>query len=143
MPKLNFFYAGIFGQMTVGALSGLNMSDPCRRMPRRARTIGQSVIVSAPLISLMFILGTSTVLVQHLASNNARPSTLIGPIPQTMRIAFGAVSWVAPCAIALVIARAIASASLIFTASEAAMAAGWDGVVPDGLRSCIPCGRRR
>jgi amino acid transporter len=112
MPKLDFYTLAIYGQMTVGALSGFEyvaiLAGECRSA---ARTVGQSVMISAPVISLMFILGTSSVL----AFNQGAAINVIGPIPQTMRIAFGTVSWIAPFAIGLVIARAIASASLIFT----------------------------
>ena len=72
--------------MTVGALSGFEyvaiLAGECRSA---ARTIGQSVMISAPVICLMFILGTSSVL----AFVGGQPINVIGPIPQTMRAAFG------------------------------------------------------
>ena len=72
--------------MTVGALSGFEyvaiMAGECRSA---ARTIGQSVMFSAPVICLMFILGTSSVL----AFIGNQPINVIGPIPQTFRLAFG------------------------------------------------------
>lgn len=128
LPRLDFYTIAIFGQMTVGALSGFEyvaiLAGECRSP---ARTVGQSVIISAPIIALMFILGTSSVLT--FVGN--QPINLIGPIPQTFRIAFGAVSWAAPFAILLVIARALAGASLIFTGlTRLPMTAGWDNLVP-------------
>src|SRR5579859_1897993 len=111
-PRPSWFGLAIFGQMTVGALSGFEyvaiLAGECRSP---ARTIGQSVAISAPIIALMFILGTSSVL----TFVGAQPINVIGPIPQTMRIAFGAAGWVAPIAISLLMMRAVASASLIFT----------------------------
>jgi amino acid transporter len=75
----------------------------------------------------MFILGTSSVV----TFVGGQPINVIGPIPQTMRIALGAASWVAPVAISMLIARAIASASLIFTGlTRLPMTAGWDNLVP-------------
>ena len=72
--------------MTVGALSGFEyvaiLAGECRSA---ARTIGQSVMISAPVICLMFILGTSSVL----AFVGGQPINVIGPIPQTMRAALG------------------------------------------------------
>ena len=60
-PKADWFSLAIFGQMTVGALSGFEyvaiLAGECRGA---ARTIGQSVAISAPVIAVMFILGTST-----------------------------------------------------------------------------------
>jgi amino acid transporter len=114
--------------MTVGALSGFEyvaiLAGECRSA---ARTVGQSVVISAPIIALMFILGTSSVL----TFVGDQPINVIGPIPQTMRLAFGAAGWVAPLAIALLMMRAVASASLIFTGlTRLPMTAGWDNLVP-------------
>ena len=85
-PKVDWFSLAIFGQMTVGALSGFEyvaiLAGECRSA---ARTIGQSVMFSAPVICLMFILGTSSVL----AFIGGQPINVIGPIPQTFRLAFG------------------------------------------------------
>ena len=127
-PRPSWFGLAIFGQMTVGALSGFEyvaiLAGECRSP---ARTIRQSVAISAPIIALMFILGTSSVL----TFVGAQPINVIGPIPQTMRIAFGAASWVAPIVIFLLMMRAVASASLIFTGlTRLPMTAGWDNLVP-------------
>jgi amino acid transporter len=127
-PRPSWFGLAIFGQMTVGALSGFEyvaiLAGECRSP---ARTIGQSVAISAPIIALMFILGTSSVL----TFVGAQPINVIGPIPQTMRIALGAAGWVAPMAIFLLMMRAVASASLIFTGlTRLPMTAGWDNLVP-------------
>jgi amino acid transporter len=98
-------------------------------------------MISAPVISLMFILGTSSVL----AFVGGRPINVIGPIPQTMRIAFGdsgVAAWVAQFAIFLVMTRAIASSSLIFTGlTRLPMTAGWDHLVPGWFARLDP--RRR
>src|SRR5579862_8554372 len=92
-PQPSWFGLAIFGQMTVGALSGFEyvaiLAGECRNP---ARSIGQSVAISAPIIALMFILGTSSVL----TFVGTQPINVIGPIPQTVRIAFGAAGWAAP-----------------------------------------------
>ena len=139
LPKMDIFTIAVFGQMTVGALSGFEyvaiLAGECRSA---ARTVGQSVIVSAPIIALMFVLGTSSVLT--FVGN--QPINLIGPIPQTFRIAFGAASWAAPFAILLVIARAVAGASLIFTGlTRLPMTAGWDNLVPGWFTRLHPVHR--
>jgi amino acid transporter len=131
-PKVDWFSLAVFGQMTVGALSGFEyvaiLAGECRNA---ARTIGQSVTISAPVICLMFILGTSSVL----AYVGGQPINVIGPIPQTMRAALGSTGvggWAAPFAIGLVLARAIAAASLIFTGlTRLPMTAGWDHLAPE------------
>lgn len=130
-PKANWFSLAIFGQMTVGALSGFEyvaiLAGECRSA---ARTIGQSVMISAPVIAIMFILGTSTVL----AFIGDQPINVIGPIPQTFRAAFGTAGlagFAAQFGIALLMARAVASASLIFTGlTRLPLATGWDDLVP-------------
>src|SRR5947209_3911392 len=141
-PRPSWFGLAIFGQMTVGALSGFEyvaiLAGECRSA---ARTIGQSVAISAPIIALMFILGTSSVL----TFVGSQPINVIGPIPQTFRLAFGTTgvaAWAAPFAILLLIARAISSASLIFTGlTRLPMTAGWDHVVPRWFTELHP--RRR
>ena len=127
-PRPSWFGLAIFGQMTVGALSGFEYVAILAGESRNAaRTVGQSVIISAPIIVLMFILGTSSVL----TFVGSQPINVIGPIPQTMRLAIGAAGWVAPFAISLLMMRAVASASLIFTGlTRLPMAAGWDSLVP-------------
>ncbi|MBV8477818.1 MAG: APC family permease, partial [Acidobacteria bacterium] len=130
-PSPNGFSLAVFGQMTVGALSGFEyvaiMAGECRGA---ALTIGRSVIISAPLIALMFILGTSTVV----AFTPNEPINLIAPIPQTFRLAFGTQgigALVAPLAILLILSRGIAAASLIFTGlTRLPMTAGWDHLLP-------------
>ena len=131
MPRFDWYSLAIFGQMCVGALSGFEyvgiLAGECRSA---ARTVGQSVVISAPIIAVMFILGTSSVL----TFLNGQPINVIGPIPQTMRAAFGATGaavWVAPLGISLLIARAIGNGSLIFTGlTRLPMTAGWDNLAP-------------
>jgi glutamate:GABA antiporter len=127
-PRPSWFGLAIFGQMTVGALSGFEYVAILAGETRSAaRTIGRSVVISAPIIALMFILGTSSVL----TFVGTQPINVIGPIPQTMRIAFGAAGWAAPITIFLLMMRAVASASLIFTGiTRLPMTAGWDNLVP-------------
>ncbi len=138
-PQLSLFSLAVFGQMTVGGLSGFEyvaiMAGECRRPER---TVGWSVAISAPIIALMFILGTSSVL----AFIGDQPINLIGPIPQTFRIALGSTSageGVARFGIFLGIARAVASASLLFTGvTRLPMAAGWDHFLPSWFTALHP-----
>ena len=143
-PSWIWFSLAVFGQMTVGALSGFEyvaiLAGECRSA---ARTIGQSVLISAPVICLMFILGTSSVL----AFVGGQPINVIGPIPQTMRAgarAIRAAPGCAPFAIFLLIARAIAGSSLIFTGlTRLPMTAGWDHLVPRWFARWIAAAARR
>jgi len=131
-PAVSWFSLAVFGQMTIGALSGFEylaiMAGECRNP---ARSIGRSVSISAPVIAAMFILGTSSVLT--FVGN--QPINLIGPIPQTFRLAFGssgASGRLASFAIVLLLMRAVAAASLLFTGlTRLPMAAGWDHLLPN------------
>jgi amino acid transporter len=130
-PKLDWFSMAIFGQMTVGALSGFEYVAILAGETRAAaRTIGQSVAISAPVICAMFVLGTSSVL----AFLGGQPVNVIGPIPQTLRAAAGnssVANQAVPFAIALLMARAVAAASLLLTGlTRLPMTAGWDHLVP-------------
>jgi amino acid transporter len=138
-PRFNLFSLAIFGQMTIGALSGFEyvaiMAGECRQPER---SIGASVVISAPIIALMFILGTSSVL----AFVGDQPINLIGPIPQTFRLALGATAAgqnLARFGIFLGIARAVASASLLFTGiTRLPMTAGWDHLLPPWFTALHP-----
>jgi amino acid transporter len=141
-PEASWYALAIFGQMCVGALSGFEyvaiLAGECHSA---ARTIGRSVAISAPIIAVMFILGTSSVL----TFVGSRPINVIGPIPQTIRLALGTTGHTAaaaPFAIFLVMARNIAAASLIFTGlTRLPMTAGWDRMVPRWFAQLHP--RRR
>jgi amino acid transporter len=130
-PQVSWLNVAIFGQMCVGALSGFEyvgiLAGECRSA---ARTIGQSVMISAPIIAVMFILGTSSVL----AFTGGGPINVIGPIPQTFRLALGesgAGSWAAQFGIGLILARAVAGSSLLFTGvTRLPLTAAWDNVAP-------------
>ncbi|HUA19717.1 MAG TPA: APC family permease [Bryobacteraceae bacterium] len=130
-PAPSWRNLAIFGQMTVGALSGFEYLAILAGESRNPeKTIGRSVMLSAPVIALMFILGTSSVL----TFLGNQPINLIGPIPQTFRAAFGATGWLAafaPLAILLIIGRSIANSSLLFTGlTRLPMTAGWDHLLP-------------
>ena len=138
-PKLNLFSVAVFGQMTIGALSGFEyiaiMAGEARDP---GRTVGQSVFISAPIIALMFILGTSSVL----AFVGDQPINLIGPIPQTLRLALGGTSsgeTLARFAILLAMVRAVANGSLLFTGiTRLPMTAGWNHILPNWFTSLHP-----
>jgi amino acid transporter len=131
-PGFSWINLAIFGQMTVGALSGVEyiaiLAGECRDP---ARSIGRSVAMAAPIIALMFILGTSSVL----TFVGDRPIDLIGPIPQTFRAALGNTGFAsqfASMAILLLLVRAISAASLLFTGlTRLPVTAGWDHLLPE------------
>jgi amino acid transporter len=139
LPPRNLRSMALFGQMLVGALSGLEYIAIFAGESRQpARNITRSVWIASPIICLMFILGTSSVV------TFATPGKidLIAPIPQTLRIALGnsgVGNLLAIAAILLVELRLLGAASYIFTgATRLPMAVGWDHLLPEWFTRLHP-----
>jgi amino acid transporter len=132
-PTMSLFYCvNIFTKLAVGALSGFEYVGILAGETRSpARSIGRSVIIAAPIIALMFILGTSSVL----AFIGDNPIDLIGPVPQTLRLglqSFGTAATVGSVGILLMTVRSISSVSIHLTgSSRLPMVAGWDYLLPE------------
>src|SRR6476661_4614483 len=132
-PAVSIFYClNIFSKLAVGALSGFEYVAILAGETRApGRDIGRSVIIASPVIALMFILGTSSVLA--FVGNN--PIDLIGPVPQTLRLglhAFPIAGAIASIGILLMTTRTIASTSVHVTgSSRLPMVAGWDRLLPN------------
>jgi amino acid transporter len=88
------------------------------------------VLIAAPIIALMFVLGTSTV-VAYIPTNDI---DLIGPLPQVLRAGFGPFGIAGPLvtvAILMTLSMRVAQASVSFTAvTRLPMVAGWDRMLP-------------
>jgi amino acid transporter len=130
-PALTLFNLNIFGKLAVGGLSGFEYVAILAGETHNARrNIARSVIITVPVIALMFILGTSAVL----ALTPPDQIDLIGPIPQAFRNGLGmmgAATILIPFAVLAASARTIANSSLIFAAtSRMPMVAGWDRLIP-------------
>ena len=131
MPALSLFSLNVFGKMAVGALSGFEyVAVLAGETKDPARSIGRATMIAAPVISAMFILGTSSVL----AFVPIDKINLIGPIPQVFSIGFGATAVgaaMAGVAILLLTGRSVANFSIVFTAtSRMPMVAGWNSLLP-------------
>jgi glutamate:GABA antiporter len=131
LPPRNLFSLALFGQMLVGALSGLEyIAIFAGESHQPERNITRSVWLASPIICAMFILGTSSVVFF------ARPGfiDLIAPIPQTLRIALGdsgVGNLMAVAAIILLELRTLGIASYLFAGNtRLPMAVGWDHLVP-------------
>src|SRR5947199_358321 len=132
LPTMSIFYCfNIFSKLSVGALSGFEYVAILAGETRApARDIGRSVIIASPVIALMFILGTSSVL----AFIGNSPIDLIGPVPQTLRLGlhtFPIAGAIASIGILLMTTRTISSTSVHVTgSSRLPMVAGWDQLLP-------------
>ena len=131
IPEFTALNFNFLGKMALGALSGFEyVALLAGETKNPARTIGRSVIIASPIIALMFILGTSTVV----ALVPKDQIDLVSPIPQTLTIAFkgmGFASIIAPMLIGLLLLRQIGNVSLMFAGTtRLPMVAGWDGLLP-------------
>lgn len=130
-PAWSAFNLNIFTKMVLGALSGFEYVAILAGETRApARNIGRSVIVAAPIIALMFILGTSSVL----ALTGGENVDLIGPVPQALSVGFRSfpiVGVIVSIAILLLAMRSIALMSIYLAgSSRLPMVAGWDRLLP-------------
>jgi amino acid transporter len=132
LPTATLFSINIFSKMALGALSGFEyVAIMAGETKAAGKNIARSVLIAAPIIALMFILGTSSVM----AYVKLDAVDLIGPVPQTLRVAangFGAAgSTIASLAILMLAGRTIAMVSIFFTGNtRLPMVAGWDRIVP-------------
>src|ERR1700731_4144393 len=139
-PAVPLFYClNIFSKLAVGALSGFEYVGILAGETRSpARNIGGSVIIASPIIALMFILGTSSVLA-FIGNNQI---DLIGPVPQTLRLglhSFAIAGAIASVAILLMVVRSISSMSIHLTgSSRLPMVAGWDQLLPEWFSRLHP-----
>jgi glutamate:GABA antiporter len=130
LPSFSLLSLNILGKLGSGALGGFEyvaiFAGECKDP---ARTIGRSVVIAAPLIALMFILGTSSILA--LVPGDV---DLIGPIPQALRLGtqtFGLAGSIVPVVILSMLGLRLAQASVNFTATtRLPMVAGWDDLLP-------------
>ena len=134
MPVMSAMSLNLLGKMGFGAFGGFEYvaihAGECRNP---IRTIGASVAIAAPIIGLMFILGTSSVL----ALVPIDRIDLIAPIPQVLAEGFrsfggGSAIAIVPTLtiVALAVVR-VAQASVMFTGTtRLPMVAGWDGLLP-------------
>jgi amino acid transporter len=131
-PAISLFSLNILGKLGFGALGGFEYvaihAGECRDP---VRAIGRSVMLAAPVIALMFILGTSSVI----ALIKPEDIDLIGPIPQVLSVgfrSFGIVSYIVPIAIFAFLWIRIAQSSVMFTGNtRLPMVAGWDHLLPE------------
>lgn len=126
-----FFCVNIFTKLAVGALSGFEYVAILAGETRSpARDVGRSVLIAAPVIAIMFIFGTSSVL----AFIGKNPIDLIGPVPQTLRLGFSSfpiAGTIVSVGIVLMTLRTISSTSVHVTgSSRLPMVAGWDRLLP-------------
>jgi amino acid transporter len=131
VPTLSAYNINVFSKLALGALTGFEyIAILAGETKAPANNIGRSVVISAPIIAVMFILGTSSVLAFVSPAN----VDLISPIPQVLTAGFGSSGWVGKLVtftILGVVMRQIALMSIYFAGNtRLPMVAGWDSLLP-------------
>jgi amino acid transporter len=140
-PAVSLLNLNLLGKMGFGAFSGL---DGCAifsgevRDPQAARVIRRSVLLAAPTIALLYILGTACVL----AFTQPADIDLISPTTQVLSRGAQLTPLaliVAPLVAVLMIWVIIGSSSLYYNAAiRLPMVAGWDHLLPAWLSRLHP-----
>jgi glutamate:GABA antiporter len=138
-PAVTPFSLNIFGKMALGALSGFEyVAIMAGETLSAGRNITRSVLVAAPIIVLMFILGTDSVL----ALVPRDSIDLVSPIPQTLSLGFegsGAMHLIAPALILLLLLRQIGVVTMVFNGNtRLPLVAGWDNLLPSWFTRLHP-----
>ena len=131
LPPLTLFSLSVFSKMTFGALSGFELIAIFAGESRNpGRNLARSILVTAPLIALLYILGTSAIL----AFVSPDAIDVIGPIPQALRQGFDVFGLAGPLvsiAISLLLFNYLCSYTLYFSSNtRLPMVAGWDRLLP-------------
>lgn len=128
-PPATVFTLSVFSKMTFGALSGFEYVAIFAGESRNpARNITRSILITAPVIALIYIFTTGAIL----AYVSPDSVDVIGPIPQALRLGFGNFGAViVPIAIYLLLMNYLSTFSLYFSGSaRLPMTAGWDHLLP-------------
>jgi amino acid transporter len=130
-PPLTLFTFSVFSKMTFGALTGFELVAIFAGESRNpARNLARSILFTAPLIALLYILGTSSVL----AYVSPDSIDVIGPIPQALSLAlsgFAFARFLVPVVILLLLTNYLSSYTLYFsTNTRLPLVAGWDQLLP-------------
>jgi len=131
VPEFSLYNLNILGKLGFGALGGFEyMAILAGETKSPTRSITRSVFIAAPVIGLMFVLGTSTV-VALIPTNDI---DLVGPLPQVLSVGFapfGVASQLVTVAIFMTLGMRLAQTSVNFTGiTRLPMVAGWDRLLP-------------
>jgi len=131
-PPLTLFSLSVFSKMTFGALCGFEYAAIfAGESHNPARHLKRAILITAPLIALLYVFGTSAIL----AYVSPDSVDVISPIPQALSRGFAGLGFariIVPVAILLLFTNYLSTFSLNFTAnSRLPMVAGWDHLLPE------------
>ena len=130
-PPLTLFTVSVFTKMTFGALCGFEyvaiFAAECRNPERN---LARSVLISAPIIALLYLLGTSAILAY------VRPDAVdvTAAVPQALSRIFqpyGLAGIILPASVFLFLTNYVATFNVNFNGcARLPMVAGWDHLLP-------------
>ena len=131
LPPLTLFSLSVFSKMTFGALTGFEYVAVFAGESRNpGRNLTRSILLTAPLIALLYILGTSGIL----AFVSPDAVDVIGPIPEALSRGFALFGLAAPMVslvVLLLLMNYLCSYILYFSANtRLPLVAGWDHLLP-------------
>jgi len=131
LPPATLFSLSVFSKMTFGALSGFEYVAVFAGESRNpGRNLGRSILFTAPVIALLYILGTSGIL----AFVSPQAVDVIGPIPQALARGvgiFGGGEALLSIVILLLLMNYLCCYTLYFSANtRLPLVAGWDHLLP-------------
>jgi amino acid transporter len=131
LTKISF--TGLNGGEQIAVFAG-EMRNP-------ARSIGQSIWIAAPVIALLYILSTGSLL-SYVAADKV---DLAAPVSQLLGVALGvssATNWITVAGVSAIIALSIAQYTVIVAeTSRLPLVAGWDGLLPSWFTRLHPSHR--
>jgi glutamate:GABA antiporter len=139
LPAMTLFSLSVFSKMTFGALSGFEYVAVFAGESRNpGRNLARSIAFTAPLIALLYILGTSGIL----AFVSPEAIDVIGPIPQALNrgfAIFGPVGPLVSIVILLLLMNYLCSYTIYFSANtRLPLVAGWDRLLPSWFTRLHP-----
>ena len=131
LPTMTLFSLSVFSRMTFGALSGFEtVAIFSGESHNPGRNLARSILVTAPVIALLYILGTSAIL----AFVSPDAVDVIGPVPQAITrgfAMFGVTGSLTFVVVILLLLNYLCSYTLYFSANaRLPMVAGWDHLLP-------------
>ncbi|HEY6267477.1 MAG TPA: APC family permease [Candidatus Acidoferrum sp.] len=131
-PLPTLFSLSVFIKMTFGALCGFEYAAIFAGESRNpARDLKRAILITAPLIALLYIFGTGAIL----AYVSPDSVDVIGPIPQALSAGFADLGFariIVPLAILLLFTNYLSTYAISFTANtRLPMVAGWDHLLPE------------
>jgi amino acid transporter len=139
-PSLTLFSVSVFAKMTFGALTGFEyvatLAGECRN-PRR--DLPRSVLLTAPVIALVYILTTSAIRVFLPSSGEDAVAPIAQALSRGGAQAFGWAAVILPLAIAALFFYYLATFCIFFgVCTRLPMVAGWDHLLPEWFSRLHP-----